>query len=183
MVIITLHMPSEISIPDYIPDTLREKYVEMEKERLKDAEVFEAWWKQLDEKRQEKYQKLDLFASDSGDTRKEKAHPYHLRRCKLLLEIVDRAVTPDGKKIYPVAMAIHGDSPVVFYDLEEANEATWKKNRDEISYTEQKDDRNIWSDVDTTDYGFPAERSGAMGFKLKAEEWKKVDEWMKGLVE
>lgn len=175
-------MANDIEVPDYIPEVLREKYISMESERLSDVKVFEAWWKQLDDKRREKYQNLQLFASDSPGTRKEEAHPYHLRRCKLLLEIVDRAVSSDGERLYPVAMAIHGDNPVVFYDLTEKNERPWSKNRDEITYSEIKDDRNIWCDTDTTLYGFPAKKSDLMGYKLDDNEWEKIDEWMKKLV-
>lgn len=175
-------MPPEIPIPPYIPEALKEKYIVMETERLKDVEVFEAWWKQLTEERQDKYQNLRIFSTDyPNGTRKEEPHPHHLRRCKLLLEIAERMITPDGKKIYPVAMSIHGEHPVIFFDLEEVNNHPGARNRDEMSCSDDRNDPNVWCDIDTTSYGFPVTGKGIMGYELQEIEWNEVDEWMKSL--
>ena len=90
-----------------------ETYHELRKEALAniraDNQKYDDWWNQLSDERKEKYLALKTFSSDADNDL-----PFHLRKCRYLLEIISSLKTNDGKVVHPVGLAIHGQHTVVY---------------------------------------------------------------------
>jgi len=119
---------------------------------------FNDWWNNLSPERQEEYKQLRIFDTD----RSKPELNDHLYECRSILDLIYPLASSDGRKIIPVAMAIHGTLPVVFAQFQ-GHETEKGRSMNEITQGKVHDEQyRFYSDVDTTEYGLPISETSAI---------------------
>lgn len=137
---------------------------ELLKQRIEaENEQFTKWWNNLDSEVQNKYKSLAV----GGDLIKvketsEETLEWHLKKCQLLLSLIQGMKDSDGKKIIPVQLRIDGTTPAVLVSIE-GSEKPVGENKEEIRQYEDilgggEKTHRYKSTFDTSPYGIPASR-------------------------